>query len=1098
MGSDRARVSYDPSRKWRGLVAQQGRVTVEADWNEAAAIDAAGDRAVTLDVVGPVGTPDGGYAVTATRPASPPASASPPDSAEGGLTVGPGTLYVGGERLDLDAAIDLASQPDWLDTATGTLWVAPSPPPTSPPSGAANELVYLLAVEQEVSALEDPALTDVALGGPDTMQRLRVLQRFVRWPTQATSCDQAWSEVKAAWAGVGLKLNPASMRLESTTALEVGFVTEPAPPNACEPVATGGYLGAENQLIRVQVASVDSNGVPTIVWGFDDATFLYELTSAQPDNSGQLVLTFATAPVDSYHNPVAGQAVELLRDAASLTPGDPGSATADGFIAAAAGPVFALTQGYESSSGTVAIAGSLPAGYQGAKQLYLRVWQGSIPAPADIAVALTGAGATTGVTVTLSSAGGGFHPGDFWRFALRPSVPNLTYPARYGVTPQAPDGTQVLACPVALVTWPAQGSPIVTSCIPPFDNLVELTARGGGCCTVKITPDDLAATPLKTLLAPYAGRGPITVCFAPGKYTLSDPLVFDATFANITLEGCGGRVALSGPTNPGAQFLLGLIVLEGPSAVTIRGIDLVQPLVSFAPPANAFTALSTAAGSTVNQTLLDEFGRNLLVAIGISAQNTPGLVVQDCTFALGVPDQGLKSNLFAAGIFASGSLTKATVSGCTFATRAASTVPFYDLAAGNQPPFPYQLTFGYLQVPVSPPQSSPPASPPTAPAIGLLHDATIEGCRFLGITLPALVVAQLGTIRVHNNTIQDCYGGIWLLSMANSALTNAFDLLPIGDQSTRTDLVSVGMSALGDGIFVLALGIARVLPTTPPVGLHLIGRPIVVIDPATLTVATQGLRTFLNQAASVLPGAAAVTPGPAPTVQPVQSTAPIQPVQPVAVQPAPIQPVQPAQPVQPVLVQPAQPAQPAGSPPSSAAGSPPSSSQDLLNRLPSLNGILTKLGAAAAAVPLAADTGTTAVLRLAVTGSEVDAIVPSSYSGAGLLVADFTSTPGSALLTGNRIRNRFPNGQCAIVVGLADAAVTGNIIANEVPIVAAPTAAVVVPSTHSLLLSESSTQATPPVAVVGNVFVNPPILPDRPGQLPQWLTLNAVVSSTGA
>ena len=36
MGSDRARVSYDPSRHWRGVVYQEGRVTLEADWNEAA------------------------------------------------------------------------------------------------------------------------------------------------------------------------------------------------------------------------------------------------------------------------------------------------------------------------------------------------------------------------------------------------------------------------------------------------------------------------------------------------------------------------------------------------------------------------------------------------------------------------------------------------------------------------------------------------------------------------------------------------------------------------------------------------------------------------------------------------------------------------------------------------------------------------------------------------------------------------------------------------------------------------------------------------------------------------------------------------------
>ena len=44
MAGDRARVSYDPSRKWRGVIAQQGRVTVEADWNEAATIDEERDR----------------------------------------------------------------------------------------------------------------------------------------------------------------------------------------------------------------------------------------------------------------------------------------------------------------------------------------------------------------------------------------------------------------------------------------------------------------------------------------------------------------------------------------------------------------------------------------------------------------------------------------------------------------------------------------------------------------------------------------------------------------------------------------------------------------------------------------------------------------------------------------------------------------------------------------------------------------------------------------------------------------------------------------------------------------------------------------------
>ena len=63
MGSDRARVSYDPSRHWRGVVYQEGRVTLEADWNEAETIADEGNREQLLDIVGPSGTPDNGYQV---------------------------------------------------------------------------------------------------------------------------------------------------------------------------------------------------------------------------------------------------------------------------------------------------------------------------------------------------------------------------------------------------------------------------------------------------------------------------------------------------------------------------------------------------------------------------------------------------------------------------------------------------------------------------------------------------------------------------------------------------------------------------------------------------------------------------------------------------------------------------------------------------------------------------------------------------------------------------------------------------------------------------------------------------------------------------
>ena len=60
MGSDRARATYDVGRQYRSVVMQQGRVTVEADWNESQTIAAEEERNEAFDFVGPAGTPDDG------------------------------------------------------------------------------------------------------------------------------------------------------------------------------------------------------------------------------------------------------------------------------------------------------------------------------------------------------------------------------------------------------------------------------------------------------------------------------------------------------------------------------------------------------------------------------------------------------------------------------------------------------------------------------------------------------------------------------------------------------------------------------------------------------------------------------------------------------------------------------------------------------------------------------------------------------------------------------------------------------------------------------------------------------------------------------
>jgi hypothetical protein len=447
VGSDLARVSYDPSRHWRGVISQQGRVTVEADYNEANRIAAEENRAQLLDVIGPTGTGNGGYAVT-------------PDPG-GDIAVARGTLYVGGQRMVLDSDVSYAEQSEWIDFDGDPFWTE-----NAKPQG--NELVYLLLREQEVGAVEDPALLDVALGGPDTSERRRIVQRIVRRAvgSASTDCAAALADLGQVWSELGLSFEPQTMRLKSSATLQVSFQEPRTAPTPCEPAAQGGFLGAENQLIRVQVASVDENAVPTLVWGFDNAHFTYRIADPVIDSAAQTTtLTLTSTPVDAFHQPTAGQAVEVLRAAAQLTAGD--------YIAAASGLVTTLASDYQPSTQQVQLTTALNGNTTDSPLLFLRVWQGTVVAQ-DGPVAL----GNTGIEVTVSPGGGSYHVGDYWLFAVRPGAAatgSQIYPERIFEAPQPPDGPRLWACPLALVAW-AGASPAVTDCRKPFENLVDALA----------------------------------------------------------------------------------------------------------------------------------------------------------------------------------------------------------------------------------------------------------------------------------------------------------------------------------------------------------------------------------------------------------------------------------------------------------------------------------------------------------------------------------------------------------------------------------------------------------------------------------------------
>jgi hypothetical protein len=476
MGSDRARITYDPHQHYRSVVMQQGRVTLEADWNEAQQISEEELRRETLDIVGPAGTPDDGYRVVIP----PPSTSLPYD-----FLVEKGTMYVGGVRTWLGEPVHYSNQPEWRDPGPEDPdWVDPVTLAAPP----ANEFIYLLLREQEVSAVEDQDLKDVALGGPDTVQRTRLLQRFVRLASQGADCVSGLAAAQAHWLTEGLVFHPDIMRLISSGRLSVGAANQQPAPNPCLPQAQGGYVDPDNQLIRVQISGVDSlTGNPKFLWGFDDASFLYRI-DVDPNNPQNLLLQ--SAPVDSFHQPVRGQAVEVLRVAAELSNG--------GLVAALSGFPFTLDQNYDPDAQSVLLPTgvSLPPDYLSATQspptpLFLRVWQEEKVFAPGVATVL----GDTGLEVTLETASGGpFHTGDYWMFAVRPSTPQTVYPERYWNNFQPAEGPRLWACPLAVLSWIRRTGFVAADCRNSFGNLVNLNKRQGGCCTITIKPRDLSPT----------------------------------------------------------------------------------------------------------------------------------------------------------------------------------------------------------------------------------------------------------------------------------------------------------------------------------------------------------------------------------------------------------------------------------------------------------------------------------------------------------------------------------------------------------------------------------------------------------------------------
>lgn len=595
MVADIARVTYDPTRQYRALIRQQGRVTLEADGNEAAAIALESLRLETIDIFGPAAALGAGYEVSI---------------AGGAITIGPGIFYLGGWRLALDAPVDWAQQPDWIDAPTVAF-------------RRGDQVIALLLTEQSVSAVEDLALREVALGGPDSAARDRLMQHFLRIAIDGDSCAAGASAIDGLLAADGVSIDPATQSLVSAARLQAGFVPGPPVTDPCQPAAAGGYLGADNQMVRVTITAYDPTaGTGTLLWGWNNASLLYRATASDP-----VTLTLTNVPVDEEHAPQIGQMVEILQTEADLGDGN--------LIADNQGFVTSLAQAYSFDTGEIVLADALPAAFQNnTYPLFVRLWQAAVPFTAGQATPLDAVSGIT-VTVTLPALPSNIAGRPFWHFAVRPATPQAIYPQRYLDAPQPPDGPRQWIADLAIVGVNGKSVTVVADCRVPW---VPIGSEVCDCCGLTLDPNAVAAQGgLQAVVDSLAGA-PARLSLKTGTYPLAEPLVLTQKHTGLTIEGCNDGVFITAETSDPASFITGLVRLAGATQLTLRNLAFQPPAV---PVAN---------------------GNGIAVMIGILITSASDLMIEDCVFTLST--QTVLS--LGAGIAVQGPTQAVTVRGSSF------------------------------------------------------------------------------------------------------------------------------------------------------------------------------------------------------------------------------------------------------------------------------------------------------------------------------------------------------------------------------------------------------------------------------------------------
>lgn len=477
MHGDFSRLTFDARKHYRSVYMQQGRVQLDADWNEQIDILYHYFQTQFSDLLGTSGAmaATAGFQIAAIDDSQ--ESSSP--SAQAGeqqpheehkkqlkdLLIQRGNYYVDGILCENEQDVLFSQQPYY-------------PVGGIPANLAERSIVYLDVWQRDITALEDTSLREIALGGPDTTTRTQLVWQVKLLPLPHRQGHELFARGRQVSYAEVIAL-PAWRELHHRQTRKSRLAARRVPHSST----------LDNQLYRVEIHHIHHHKA-TFKWSRENGSLLFGVEKIlsyqrQGNSAVQCVLSLSDASQDAAQLQV-GDWVELIDDEVALR----------GHTL----PLYRVTHISETSQRQITLTGTFTQMAErltrpDASPLLLRRWDhgpvsstaqesGTYPVLEDTWLDLE-----RGIQIAFS-AGDIHNVGDYWLIPSRTLSNDIEWPqGASGPLALPPHGVEHHYCPLALLHLDHHGSVLkdLRQLFAPLPVLTEQIASGSKLEEIKTT-----------------------------------------------------------------------------------------------------------------------------------------------------------------------------------------------------------------------------------------------------------------------------------------------------------------------------------------------------------------------------------------------------------------------------------------------------------------------------------------------------------------------------------------------------------------------------------------------------------------------------------